>query len=385
MAVPCGKAVQGRICIRGSGGRDWPEVEAPFYYISMDGQTRYGVQHMKYGLPTTETKHEVGRFYPIKGTVEAAKITEIEGDRASVIVKYHGRDTCVFPRKTSIPLSSLLLVDEYTSLNGVPKTESTSMIPKIANTPPKKGSPARKQTIRGRQTTAIAVGTNVVDVYARLIELSSDHEHPVILAMTHAEMPEDSLVLREFPDMNSIARLFYTQGIMDEDDQGLSCGVEAVNNAGFRVTASSFSQQAAHGVDTDAFMVAKGGRGRNHDHFLDQSGGGNNIPTHQMYLTLETLVAEQGLEMDPRPWHHIRDLIGTPEFWVGHQWAIVQIPVCGGHWVSMEKIMYMGQPAVCLREGRGTVTYDFITSPDGAKERLPAGMTGTSDDKKRKR
>ena len=38
--------------------------------------------------------------------------------------------------------------------------------------------------------------------------------------------------------------------------------------------------------------------------------------------------------------------------------------------------MYMGQPAVCLREGRGTVTYDFVTSSDGVMARLSAGVTG---------
>lgn len=391
MALPCGKAVKGRICVRGSGGRDWPEVEAPFSYISTGGQTRYGVQRMKYGLPTTETEHKVGLFYPIKGTVEASKITKIEGDMASVLVKYHGRSECFFPKEETFPLTSLQLVTEYTSLEGVAKTQSSSVIPNISNipskkdSPSKKSSPSRKNAIRGNPTTAIVVSTNVADVYAKLVELSND---PAVLAMTHEQIPEGALVLRKFSDMNAIAELFYTQGIMDEDDQGLSCGVEAVNNAGFTVDASAFIQQAADGVDTDSFMVDERGRGRNHDDYIDNTGGGNNIPTHQMYLTLQSLVEQKGLQIDSTPWHHTKDLIGTPEFWEGHQWTIVQIPACGGHWVSMEKIMYMGQPAVCLREGRGTVTYDFVTSSDGVRARLPAGVTGkvaATGGKKRKR
>ena len=358
---------------------------------------------MKYGLATTETEHEVGYFYPIKGTIQAGMITKIEGDRASVIVKYHGRSKSFFPKEETFPLTSLELLTEYTSLKGVATTQSTSVIPTISNTPSKKSSPSRKSppsrksspsrknTIRGNPTTAIAVSTNVADVYAKLVELSSRHEQPVVLAMTHEGLPGDALVLREFSDMNAIAELFYKQGIMDaEGDQGLSCGVEAVNNAGFTVDASAFIQRAADGVDTDSFMVDEGERRHNHDgdDYIDNTGGGNNIPTHQMYLTLQSLVEQQGLQIDSTPWHHTKDLIGTPEFWESHQWAIVQIPACGGHWVSMEKIMYMGQPAVCLREGRGKVTYDFVRSSDGVREHLPADVTGRAaaiGGKKRKR
>jgi len=242
----------------------------------------------------------------------------------------------------------------------------------------KKSSPSRKNPIRGNPTTAIAVSTNVDDVYAKLIELSSHHDAPVVLAMTHEKMAKEALVLREFSNMEAIAERFYRQGIMDEDEQGLSCGVEAVNNAGFTVDASAFIQQAADGVDTDSFIVDRVARGRNHDgdDYIDNTGGGNNIPTNQMFLTLQSLLAHEGLQIDSASWHHTKDLIGTPEFWESHKFAIVQIPACGGHWVAMEKIMYIGQPAVCLREGRGTVTYDFVTSSDGVMKRLPAGVTG---------
>ena len=388
MARPCGKAVNDRIYVGGLGGRDWPGTEAPFSYVSTNGKTRYGVQHIKYGLLTTENEYQVGCFYPIEGTIEAARVESIDKEmrRAFVSIMFNGRDTCVNPQQKWIPLQSLLLLKQYTHLDGTPKTQSSSYVPKISSTPPKKDSPSsvRNNPIRGVPITAIAVGTNVVDVYAKLIGLSSDYADPILLAMTHEEMPENLLMLREFHDIDSLTKSLYKQGVMDEDNQGFSCGVEAVNNAGFTVTASDFYQQAAHGVDTDAFMVAERDRGRNHDHFIDQTGGGNNIPPHQMFLTLERLMENQGQKIDTRSWHHIRDDIGTPLFWVGHQWAIIQIPACGGHWVSMEKIMYMGQPAVCLREGRGTVTYDFITSPGGLQLRLPGGVTGTVAGKKRK-
>lgn len=378
MATPCGKVVNDTICVRGNRGREWPKVDAKFSYIDTNGNTRYGMQQMKYGLSTTETKHKVGHYYPIRGTNNAVKIMNIYGDRAFVRVMYHGSSECLFPKEETIPLTSLQLVTEYTSLEGVAKTQSTSVIPNISNTPSKdspskNSSPSRKNAIRGNPTAAIVVSTNVDDVYSHLVNISNG---PVVLAMTHTQMPEGALVFREFSDMKALAENLYTQGIMDEGDQGRSCGVEAVNNAGFKVDASAFIQQAADGVDTDSFMVDDGARGRNHDDYIDNTGGGNNIPPHQIYLTLKKYVERQGMQMDSTPWHYTKELIGTPEFWKGHQWAIVQIPACGGHWVSMEKIMYMGQPAVCLREGRGTVTYDFVTSSDGVRARLPPGVTG---------
>lgn len=403
MARPCGKVVQGgKICVGGTGGRHWPEEEAPFSYISGNGLTRYGVQRMPYGRMTTEKKHEVGYFYPMKDTMYTARVDDIYGDQAKVTIMFHGRAECLVPKMETYPLSSLLLVDEYTFLCGVPKMESTSVIPNISNTPPKKdskkdskkGLPARP--IRGSQTTAIAVSTDVADVYAKLVELSSEYEQPVVLAMTHAPKPAGAL--RDFSSMDEIAKSFYTQGLMDEGNQGLSCGVEAVNNVGFKVDATTFIKKAAAGIDTGAFIVSEKRERRRKDDgddYIDNTGGGNNIPSHQMYLTLETLVEEKGMQMDTTSWHDKIHEIGTPDFWVDHQWVIVQIPTCGGHWVSMEKIMYMDQPAVCLREGRGTVTYDFITSPgDGGMARLPAGVTGSAigfrkaaaaGDKKRKR
>jgi hypothetical protein len=151
--------------------------------------------------------------------------------------------------------------------------------------------------------------------------------------------------------------------------------VEAVNNAGFKATAAIFNQQVAPGVDARQFLVQERTVSHDGDDYIDNTGGGNNIPPHQMFLAMQILSHDNGLQMEDTSPHLFRQAIGTREFWVGHQWAIVQIPVGGGHWVSMEKIMYMGQPAICLREGRGKMMYDFITSPDdGCRETLPAGM-----------
>lgn len=384
----CGMAVNGRVCVMGSNGHKWPSYdEAPFSYTSKNGDTRHGKQLMKGGLPTTEFKHELACYYPIKDTIEAAQVVSIEGESATVLVKFNGCDTVVKPQKRLLLLSSLLLVDEYTTLNGIPRTTQASSVPRIASTPPKTGLTPRMGPIRGELTVAIVVGwvTEVADIHSKLVQLSPDAKDAVTLAITHEEVHPESLVLRKFSDMKEISDEFYKQGIMDEGNQGLSCGVEAVNNTGFKVTASSFNQQAAIGVDKEDFMVAEGERPRNHDgdDYLEQTGGGNNITCHEMFLTMKTLVEEQGMKMNTSPMHHIKDSIGTPEFWVGHQWAIVQIPVCGGHWVSMEKIMYKDQPAVCLREGRGKVTYDFTTSP-ADRARLRAGVAGMGTGKKRK-
>lgn len=381
-ARSCGRTVNNKICVTGTQGRQWPGCDAPFTYISSkDGMTRYGVQKMKYGLQTSENLHYVGCYYPIKDTTQAAKIVSIGEDGEDVIVTiiYNGHETVAIPQQFTCPLSWLLLVNEYTIPDGKPKTTQSSSVPKIACTP------LRRAPIRGNPITAIAVASvdNPGDIYTKLIQLSPDYEEPITLAITHQKMHPDALELREFSDMNAISELFYTQGIMDEANQGLSCGVEAVNNAGFTVTAVNFSEEVATGLDVRKFMVDE--RPRNHDDYINNTGGGNNIPYNQMFLTMKNLAQKQGLEMDPSP-HLTRKDIGTHEFWVGHQWVILQIPVGGGHWVSMEKIMYKGQPAICLREGRGKVMYDFITSPaDGSCVRLPAGVTGTKRKERKER
>lgn len=394
MARHCGKPIGDVIYISGAGRDHWPSVEAPFSYTNEGGRIYYGLQQIRHALPTSVNHHLVDKYYPIKGTNKACQIVSIEGDQALVNVKYDAQAQVVFPRQEKYPLSMLLLVKDYSSPCGRVKEGHSSVIPHITGTPPKtsdhsKGSNDRsiskcpgikKPPMRGARVPAIVVG-NPNEVYAKLIELSPGEDDPVTLAITHKGVSGDMLTPRTFNNMTEISELYYKQGSMDESNQGLSCGVEAVCNTGFEVTAGDFVKQAAVGVDASAFVARELAEDADaHDDYMDNTGGGNNIPPNQMFSTMEGL---SSFVMDPSP-HRARELLGEPNFWQSHQWAIVQIPVCGGHWVSMEKIIYRGQPAVCLREGRGNTMYDFITSPDGGGgERLPLGMC--SNKRKRKR
>lgn len=317
---------------------------------------------MKCNLLTTVHSHQNGLYYPKKGTHKACKILRMDEDEQAVVrVEYDGNDKVAFFEET-VPLSNLLLVSDYTSPVGEPKTTHTSDIPKISNTPPKGKKSLTGRLPRTTQITAIAVG-HPDDVYPKMTELSSGVAgDPVTLAITHEANNENNMLqLRNFDSMDEIMENFKRQGSMDEAGQGRSCGVEAVCNAGFSVTARDFFEQAAEGVDANDFVVLDGD---DEDDYLSNTGGGNNIPPHQMLLTMTRIANENGLQMHSSP-HLVRDALGTSAFWQGHQWAIVLIPACDGHWVSMEKIIYKGQPAICLREGRGNTVYDFITSNDG--------------------
>ena len=374
MARHCGIPLKDVIHITGSNGRTWPANDSPFSFTE-DGTTYFGDQKMKHALPTTVRRHQLGKFYPIAGTKSACTIISMDFDealphpQALVSVEYDAQAKIVFPYQKVYPLSKIMLLGDYSSIYGEQKTKHSSDIPKLNNTPPKKKKSVspKKNPCRGTLTTAIAVGT-AEDIYAKLIELSPDATKAVTLAITHEEVGPETLPLRNFETMDDIAQVFYKQGVMDEEEQGYSCGVEAVCNAGFAVRARDFVR-----VEDEGFVASEfGGDADAQDDYMNNTGGGNNIPTNQMYRTMENL---SPILMDQSP-HLVATQIGTSAFWWGHHWAIVRIPVCGGHWVSMEKIIYNGQEAICLREGRGNTTYDLMNTSTCLPQRLPPGGAG---------
>lgn len=370
MARHCGKALKDVVYITGANARTWPMNESPFSYSTEDDMY-YGIQKMKQALPTTVVAHQEGKYYPIQDTCKAARILEINNDEARVRVEYEAQACVIYPKEATYPLNKLLLVKDYSSKTGAVKKAHSSDIPILTSTPRKGGSMSsspKNRPVRGPRIAAIVVGPPD-QVYTQMIGLSAGEKaEPVTLAITHEAVDEGTTTLRKFGNMNELAQIFFKQGIMDEANQGLSCGVEAVCNAGFNVTARDFTQQAAHGVDMRSFVAREHNKNADaNDSYLSQTGGGNRIPPHQMQLTMEHI---SGMPIDPAPYLIGKEL-GTSAFWRNHQWAIVHIPVSEGHWVSMERILYKGQDAVCLREGRGNTMYDFMTSPsDGGEERL---------------
>jgi hypothetical protein len=371
MARHCGKALDDVVYITGANAREWPVSDSPFSYSTQDGMY-YGVQMMKQALATTISSHRVGKYYPIEGTHKAAKVVEINCDEAHVRIEYDAQARVISPREATYPLTKLLLVKDYSNKTGQVKMTHSSDIPKLTSTPRKGGSMSsspKKLPVRGPRVMAIAVGSPEQVCPLTLGLSAGEDADPITLVITHEPVIESDMEFREFNSMDELAQIFFKQGTMDQADQGLSCGVEAVCNAGFDVTARDFTQQAAHGVDMRSFVAREHTTDSDaNDSYLNQTGGGNRIPPHQMQLTMGHI---SGMPIDQSP-HLIRNEIGTSAFWKNHKWAIVHIPVGGGHWISWERIVYNGQDAVCVREGRGNTMYDFITTPDGGEERLPA-------------
>ena len=219
-----------------------------------------------------------------------------------------------------------------------------------------------------RNATPAIVIADAATAYSFLANLS-DSNNPVTAVITPESSPFVNNI-RQFVDMEAISNEFNSQGSMENVKRapkqstqrlGMSCGVEAVNNAGLKITASEF--YAAHEAGASDCVVD----GRVEDDHIDT---GNYISIKRMFDTLNNhypLKLDQGT-------HTNNNKIGESDFWTGRQWAIVLLPVCNGHWVSLEKIIYRGREAICLREGRGNATYDFSNPGGGHEKRLRAGV-----------
>lgn len=349
------------ICIKGYGDH-WPDDEAAFSY-KCDTKTYYGGQKMASSLKTTVKRHKEGMYYPIKNTRYAFKIGSIQDGYARGTVTHDGKSECV-PEEKTIPLKDLLLVSEYSSTDssefGGSQELHSSEIPRVIPTPPIRDPSGRLQS--GPSIPAIVVGP-IDRVYEKLRQLSSQTDNPITLVVTHENEP--GAKLRSFDSMPRIASAFKRQGSMDEGTQGMSCGIEAVYNVGFEsVSAKDFDRSAADGIDPAEF-VASGMA----DDYLSHTGGGNNIPPNQMYTALDCL-SEFHIEKN---FHLHVSHLHTDEFWSERQWAVILIPACSGHWVSIEKIIYCTRVTFCLREGRGNTMYDFVKhSVSGEPKHLPS-------------
>jgi len=339
----------GRLCAKGHGWREWPERPCPFSF-TYEGRKFYGNQQMflKGEMMTSVKHHEKDLYYPRAGTNLTYRITSIneDGKTARVLLVYDGCASVTGVVEETLLLSQLLLVSHYSSDKPPPETIASS-------TPANNGQPGppatRGQGIRKERSTqicGIAVGS-LDEVYPRLIELSADFVNPVTLVFTH-EMKHD-LNLRVYANMKEINKTFFPQGFFGSRSGNLTCGVEAVNNLGFEADIDSFTLDPEQMRE---FTTQDGSK----DNFLT-SIAGNSIAANQMFVALTRLA----LSLQQAVVHHHGNEIGTAAFWQHRQWAVVHIPACNGHWVAMEKINYKGQQAFCLREGRGTVMYDFIT------------------------
>lgn len=325
---------------------------------------------MKGCLLTSVNEHRVKHFYPVDDDKDllACRIIRIVDDMAEVRVTHSGNEQIDDGPVKQYPLTKLLLVSQYSSVNGEKKKEHSSKIPKLLPTPtkPKNTKASKSRPIRS-SIPAIVIGPfNIVANKAK--ELSPNDAQPITLVITHQE--KRGLTIPTVT-MDELSSNFKSQGSMDMGNQGRSCGVEAVINAGFAgVTADDFNKVAAEGIDPDPFICSPQGLATDdveaNDAFVNNSGGGNNIPPNQMFATLQVVAAP--LEIDQNM--HFHD-ISSSDFWKNRNWAILAIPACGGHYVAMRKVIIYDQEAICLFEGRGNVVYDFINEPlFGAPVRL---------------
>ena len=355
------------------------ELGGAFSYKKGD-HTFVGEQKMAAGLKTTVEKYKVGCYYPIRITnlngneeMRAFHIKLINGDKAFGHVTHNGNRQYVTPEEKTMNLADLLLVKHYSSMltseHGIYKETDSGKIPILQPTPPK--AIAKAPVRRGSPSARNGIPAIVISQDPRHIQtyLESSSGGKILVVITHKATP--GLRLRHFEAMADILKIFKTQGSMDQGNQGLSCGVEAVFNAGFEVTAKDFNEVAGSGVDVSQFMVSERGKDSDAlDDYIKDTGGGNSIPSNQMFATLQTKCQElcPPLEMEESLHCHI-DNVSKASFWAEHKWAVVMTSACRGHWVSIEKILYGSDsvPALCLREGRGTTRIDLVTDHSNRK------------------
>lgn len=342
-----GKIVNDTIYIKGNDsfddGEDW------FSYKLEDKY--YRGKQQKQSIRTTVTTHREGMCYPLTVTGEIVRIKQIDGDYACVEVVHTGTENAQKVQNVRKHLNELQLVKDYTyEFTNAGRTTQSSKMPVIVSKCQKE---AAGRVTRRKQMPAIVIGP-IHRVSKALEGLSAK----VNMVITHDAT--NNLDLRVFEKLDDIKRLFKSQGSMDKGGQGRSCGVEAIYNAGFvNVTAESFDKYQQ--VDVGDFIGDPNSTDHDaHDDYVNNKGGGNDIPPNQMFWVIKDMTS---LTMQNN-FHNSINELNRHEFWTGRKFAILNIPVCGGHWLSIEKITYAGQETFCLREGRGNMAYDFVNYPD---------------------
>lgn len=356
-----GVAINDTIWPKPARDSPWPECDSHFQFKTNEGVLYTAQIKMRPTLATTINVHRVGMYYPLHSTPGAAfKLDSIDGNMGVGSIVWRGQTRVRVLEQQTMNLNELLLVSQYsTKCHGSSKTQQSSFIPTISKLSPSKLSPSKMNPVRPvrRPITAIAVGPLDL-IMTQLYNLSPSHDNPVTLVITH--QPVSGLCLRKFDDMDSLSlpNAFKPQGSMSMNARRNSCGVEAVFNVGFTVDANTFNE-APSNVDLSQFVEDSPTR-PSRDSYLHETGGGNDIPTHVMHNVLQWKAPHLVIQND---YHNLP--LGESSFWVDRQFAVILIPVCGGHYVSIERIDYNNQTTWCLREGRGNVLLDFINFPNG--------------------
>ena len=228
------------------------------------------------------------------------------------------------------------------------------------------GLGTKSSTAGQRRVCGICVGS-VQDCMTHLKSLSSGARRITAL-ITHAPQNDVELHVRHFADMDHLKSGFHSQGSLELQPsrdgrlKGRTCAVEALANVGLSVEQRSFSVafDMAHGertaADTQAVCEAAS---------LDASTGGNDVPAWQMMQAMRDATGWQVDESQNKWMEGEEDNVYCSSFWTGRRFAIFHLPVCSGHWVSLERITYtaLRVEAYALREGRGRWAYDHITHP----------------------
>ncbi len=205
-----------------------------------------------------------------------------------------------------------------------------------------------------------------------LKSLSRGHKQRISTLITHKPQAEVEDCVRHFTDMDHLKSEFHRQGsleltpALDGRYKGRTCAVEALTNVGLAVLQSSFSVpfnmalQGRTAVDTQAVQEAAS---------LDASTGGNDVPAWQMMQAMRDASGWPVDECQNKWMDSEEDNVYSSSFWTGRRFAVFHLPVCSGHWVSMERIQYTARrvKAYVLWEGRGRLAYDFITHPDDGR------------------
>jgi len=364
--LACGKALQDKMYVRvlkhvsRDDHKQWSQHSIRFTVddLSFKAPVRIAPNHV-----TTFSEVKKDHHYPMESEpFKTFKVTSLQADRAQVEIVHDGTARTKGVLK-EVAVQDLLPLCKY----AVPTTE----IVKGGGAPGlrkefrdlkdlAKGLPAKRICTRPASKPP-GITVNNLDMTIEALKRLSPGAQPITLVITHEE---DSLPLRQFTP-ESLKSSFHAQGsLATPGSSGGSCGKEAAANLGIMITDDDLNQNRHNlGVGSDAESFCR---------FVNKVAGcqdtyscdrnGSDIPPQQLLLTLRSVCARELIATvsAEQSMHHNINRVQDPGFWCHHRWAMIFIPVCGGHWVSIERILYtapLGEEVEkwCLREGRGYV------------------------------
>lgn len=326
----------------------------------------FTIDGLLFNAPVRIAPHHVTTFqsvqknhhYPMDSDpFKTFKVTSLEADRAQVEIVHDGTAPTKGVLK-EVAVEDLLPLCKY----AVPSKDTV----KGGGAPkeyrdlkdlPKGGLPPKRMCTRPVSKPP-GITVNNLSLTIEALKRLSPGAKPITLVITHED---DSLPLRQFTP-ESLKSSFHSQGsLATPGSSGGSCGKEAAANLGIMITDEDLNENrhnlAVGDAESFCYFVNKVA-GCEDTYSCDRNG--SDIPPQQLLLTLRSVCAREctGTVSTEQSMHHNVDCLQDPGFWCRRRWAMIFIPVCGGHWVSIERILYTARPGEeeekwCLREGRG--------------------------------